>query len=248
MTYKSASAITALLLSGCVTMMEPLPPEEATDNTEAVLIKEQKQIIENQQNKIEELEQLLAKQTAAIKQSNIREREQEQVIEAASNEITRAQIKLHRLATKSSSASIIAEAEIAMDALKQQPTMETEAQLHADAKQLLDAAALYFSRGDYATATHYASQSVEFTNMVADANRDKPNRITVAFNTPVRLVASNNVNLRQMPGTHSAVLTVLEKGVYMTATAYQGNWLRVQTDQNLQGWVSNTLVKVSIVK
>ena len=246
-TYKRISLITPFLLFGCATV-EP-PPSDISDSEDTVLIEEQKRVIENQQKKIAELEQLLAMKAVEIKQGNIREKEQEQVIEAASHEITRAQIKLHRLATRSSSASIIAEAEIAMDALKQQSIHQSsEEHLQKDAQRLLDAATFYFSQDDYALATDFASQSVEFTNMVADTNRDRPNRVTVAFNSPVRLQVSNNVNLRQMPGTHSTVLAVLEKGTFLTATAYQGNWLRIQTDQNRQGWVSNMLVEVSIVK
>jgi SH3-like domain-containing protein len=61
---------------------------------------------------------------------------------------------------------------------------------------------------------------------------------------PIRLQTTANVNLRQIPGTQAAIKTVLKKGAFLTATAYQGNWLRVQTENNAQGWISNKLIKV----
>ncbi len=232
-------------LSGCASIETPM--EEVPDNGEVLLKEDQLRVIENQQQRIKELEQQLAEKNVEIKQKSIREKEQEQVIEAATHEITRTQIKLHRLATRSSSASLIAEAEVAMDALKRQAGSASDVQLQVQAQQLLDAAGLYFSQDDYASATHYASQSVEFINMIADANRELPNRPTVAFNLPIRLQTIANANLRQTPAMHAVVRTVLKKGVYLTATAYQGNWLRVQTENNMQGWVSNTLIKVLAV-
>lgn len=233
-------------LSGCASIDSPI--DEAPDNDEVFFKEDQQRVIENQQQRIKELEQQLVKKNVEIKQKSIREKEQEQVIEAATHEITRTQIKLHRLATRSSSASLIAEAEVAMDALTRQVSDASDVQLKTQAKQLLDAAELYFSQNDYAAATHYASQSVEFINMIADSNRELSNRPTVAFNLPIRLQAIANVNLRQAPTRHAAVRAVLKKEVHLTATAYQGNWLRVQTENNLQGWVSNTLIKVLAIE
>lgn len=235
----------AFYLSGCATVESPIIEPEPEENNELlIVVDEQQRIIEDQQQKIEALERQLAKKNIEIKQKNRREKEQEQVIEAAGHEITRTQIKLHRLATKSSAASVMAEAEIAMETTKGMSGNPADEQLKVQAQQLLDAASAYFAQDDYALATHYASQAVEFINMVADVNRDQPNRPIVTFNSPVRVQASANVNLRQTPGTRATVREILPKGTDLMATAYQGNWLRVQTDNNLQGWVSNTLIKV----
>ncbi len=243
---KLCVVVSVIHLSGCASI--EVPVEELPDIEEVPPLNEdQQRVIESQEKRIKELEQRLAEKNIEIKQKSIREKEQEQVIEAASHEITRAQIKLHRLATRSSSASLIAEAEVAMGALKRRAggNNASDAPLQAQAQQLLDAAGLYFSQNDYASATHYASQSVEFINMTADSNRELPNRPTVAFNLPIRLQTIANANLRQAPAMNAAVRTVLKEGTYLTATAYQGSWLRVQTENSMQGWVSNTLIKVA---
>lgn len=242
------AAVNIAHLAGCATIETPV--EESSANNDAVLllrIEDQQRVIEEQQQNIKELELQLAKKNIEIKQKSIREKEQDQVIEATGHEIARTQIKLHRLATRSSSASLIAEAEVAMDALNRQSGRPFDEQLKTQAQQLLNAAGLYFSQDDYAAATHYASQSIEFINMTvmtAVSNQEMINRPTVVFNLPIKLQTTADVNLRQTPGTQAAIRTVLKKGIPMTATAYQGNWLRVQTESSMQGWVSNTFIKV----
>jgi Bacterial SH3 domain len=239
------AAVSIIYLSGCATIEAPV--EELPANNDAALllrIEDQQRVIEEQQQNIKELELQLTKKNAEIRQRGIREKEQDQVIEATGQEITRTQIKLHRLATRSSSASLIAEAEVAMNALNRQSDRPFDEQLKTQAQQLLDAAGLSFSQDDYAAATQYASQSIDFINMTVASNREITNRPTVVFSLPIRLQTTANVNLRQIPGTHASVKTVLKKGAFLTATAYQGNWLRVQTENNTQGWVSNTLIKV----
>lgn len=235
-------------LSGCATVEAPVEESSANSDTELLLrIEDQRRVIEEQQQNIKELELQLARKNIEIKQKSIREKEQDQVIEATGHEIARTQIKLHRLATRSSSASLIAEAEVAMDALNRQSAQSFDEQLKTQAQQLLNAAGLYFSQDDYAAATHYASQSIEFINMtamIAASGREMVNRPTVVFNLPIKLQTTADVNLRQTPGTRAAIRAVLKKGTPLTATAYQGNWLRVQAENNMQGWVSNTFIKV----
>jgi len=230
-------------LSGCASTEKQTP--DPSDITEQSLVEEEHQkVIESQQQRIEELEKLLATKEAQIKQKHIREKEQEQVIQAASHEITRTQIKLHRLATKSSSASLISEAEVSMAVIRQKALEPSDESLMEQSQQLLDTASFYFSQDDYASATHYASQASELINMIANTNRDQANRATVAFSTHITLQTTADANLRHAPGRNSAVRTVLKKGTVLIASAYQGNWLRVQTDQNQQGWVSNTLIEI----
>ncbi|MCC6921946.1 MAG: SH3 domain-containing protein [Nitrosomonas sp.] len=239
------AAVNMVHLSGCATIETPVEEFSVNNDAELLLrIEDQQRVIEVQQQNIKELESQLARKNSEINQKNIREKEQDQVIEATSHEIARTQIKLHRLATKSSSASLIAEAEVAMDVLNRQSEGQSDGQLKTQAQQLLNAAGLYFSQDDYAAATHYASQSIEFINMIAASSREMVNRPTVVFNLPIRLQTTADVNLRQTPGTQAIIRTLLKKGTLLTATAYQGGWLRIQTDSGLQGWVSNTFIRV----
>lgn len=203
------------------------------------------QELESMKIKIEYLEKQLADKDAQIKRISTREQDQAQVIKAASSkEIARTQVRLHRLATKPSTASLISEAEVAMEYLKMQLTVQSDIELLKEAELLLDAAAVKFAEGEYANATYYASQALEFINMLSDKEREFPNRPTVRFNTPIIMHTTTDANLRREPGRHTLVVSVLNAGTVLTANAYQGNWLMVQTDANLQGWVFNSLISV----
>ena len=95
---------------------------------------------------------------------------------------------------------------------------------------------------------NYAAQAYEIISMATDKDRGtstSKHRI-VTFQVPVTLHTKTGVNLRKEPRKNSARLLTLKNGAGLTANAYQGNWLRVQTDGNNQGWVLSTLVEAHI--
>ena len=235
--------MTGLFLSGCITMDEP-PGIEPIQDVDKIPVYIHQQQIESMQRKIEQLEQQLVERDTLIKQKRIREQDQAQLIQATSKEIAHTQVKLHRLATKPSSASLISEAEVALAYIEQQSALPTDEELHVQAQKLLAMAVTNYQRDDYATATYYASQALEFINMISDSEREQPNRTTIRFNTPLMLQTTTDANLRREPGKHTLIIDVLQKGTVLTANAYQGNWLMVQTDKNTQGWVFSTLVEI----
>ncbi|WP_170841711.1 SH3 domain-containing protein [Nitrosomonas aestuarii] len=226
------------------------PPEPLTkQHIEQIPVSVHQQQIDSMRIIIEQLAQKLAEKEALIKQISAREQDQTQIIQASSKEIAHTQVRLRRLATKPSSASLIAEAEVAMAYIKQQSTLiPSDTDLYEQAKRLLDMAVFYYRRDNYANATYYASQALEFMNMIADQDRALPNRVTIRFNTPIMLLAIADANLRRAPGRHALIIDVLEKGTVLTANAYQGNWLMVQTDDDREGWIFNTLVETMLDK
>lgn len=235
--------IVGVFLAGCMTMEES-PVSETVQDVERIPVYIHRQQIESMQRKIEQLEQKLAKQNALIKKGHVREQVQAQHIQATSKEIVHTQIGLHRLATKPSSASLISEAEVAMTYAEQQSVLPNDEELLVQAKRLFVMAVDNYQRDDYAKATYYASQALEFINIVSDQERDQPNRTTIRFNTPVMLQTITNANLRREPGRHALIIDVVQQGTVLTANGYQGNWLMVQTDNNTQGWIFNTLVEI----
>ncbi|SER32106.1 SH3 domain-containing protein [Nitrosomonas sp. Nm51] len=241
----SAFLLSGVLLSGCALLKEPVEPELAYYE-EQMPVRVHQQELESMKIKVENLEKQLAEKDAVIKRISAREQDQAQVIQASSKEIARTQVTLHRLATKPSSASLISEAEVAMEYIRKQLTAQPDIELLEEATRLLDAAVANYGQGDYATATYYASQALEFINMVSDKERELPSRPTIRFNTPIILHTTTNANLRREPGRHTLVIGTLNKDTVLTANAYQGNWLMVQTDESMQGWVFNSLVSVVV--
>lgn len=235
--------IVGVFLSGCITIKET-PVSETVQVEEQIPLHLHQQQFESMQKRIEQLEKQLAERDVLIKQKSNREEDQAQVIQASSKEIAHTQVKLHRLATKSSSASLISEAEVAVAYIEQQSNSSADEELQAQAQRLLEMAVANYQRDDYATATYYASQALEFINMISDQEREQPNRTTIRFNTPIMLQTITEANLRREPSRDKAIIDVLQQGTVLTANAYQGNWLMVQTDNNTRGWVFNTLVEI----
>lgn len=201
---------------------------------------------ESLREKIKQLEKTVADKDALIKSLYIRERDQSQVLQATSNEVVRTQARLNRLATKPASASQIAEAEVLMARIKPQLTHPSDQRLLEQAKRLVDTAISYYKQDDYAAAMNYASQTIEFVNMLTDQNRTRSKHSLVAFNVPVNIKVIIDANLRRKSGIDGEIIGVLQEGTILKALAYQRNWLRVQTDDENQGWISNKLIEAFV--
>lgn len=197
------------------------------------------------QDEIKRLQELIKEKDTLIRQQHAHQKNQDKEQQEASSEVSRVQTRLHRLATKPSTASTIAEVEVAMESLKQEQAMVSDQALQQQAQSLLDAALVSYKQEEYVVAMNYASQAHEFINMVADQNRKVSyyNRKTVPIYVSLTLKTITDVNLREKPHSSAKILNILEKDSILVANAYRGNWFRVQTDDGLQGWVSNTLVR-----
>lgn len=155
---------------------------------------------------------------------------------------------MHRLATRPSAASTIAEVEVAINRLTKDPTSATNQSLQTQAQALFDTATRLYTQDEYASSMNHAAQAYEIISMAADKNRgtSTSKHPIVTFQVPVTLHTNTDANLRKESSKNSARIFTIKKGTVLTANAYQGNWLRVQTEDNNQGWVLNTLVKTHI--
>ncbi|MXS84863.1 SH3 domain-containing protein [Nitrosomonas sp. HPC101] len=195
------------------------------------------------------LKQMIAERDELIRSLNARELDQAHALRETASEISRAQNKLYRLATQPEAASRIAEAEVAALALKQTELSESDAALQFLARRLLDAAMVAYEHKNYSSAMSYAAQSGEFIDAIINPARKNPgaqDAVILSFRTPVLLFVTQVGSLRTDPDSHSRVVGLLKKNTSLTATAYHGGWLHVQTEDNLSGWIQNLLVDIQI--
>lgn len=235
-----------LNMTGCNNIPLKLPSNEGTAETPAPPLLE---LYTAQQHEIERLQKLLAEKETQLRSQQVRQQNQAKVLQETSSQATRAQVKLRRLATQSSAASTIAEVEVAMKRLQSFQSTVSERALQAQAQQLLDAATATYAKGDYAAAMDHAAQSRGLIDMVINNRTRKvsdPRQAMVPFQVPIPLRVRNDSNLRRGPRDSAAVMGVLKKDSALTAQAYQGDWLRVQTDDGRSGWLLNTLVEVRV--
>lgn len=231
--------LTIITIAGCA-HVEPSPEPKPTPIT----YEEYNQLqleIKQLKNVIQEKDEIILKQ---------RKHQQHQVKaqQDTSQEATRTQLKLHRLATKPSAASTIAEVEVAMKRLAQNPISTANQHLQIQAQYLFDTATRLYALDEYASSMNYAAQAYEIINMATDKNRSASTskRLIATFQVPVMLYTKTGVNLRKGSNRHTTILTALDKNTVLIANAYQGNWLRVQTEDNNQGWVLSTLIETQI--
>jgi Bacterial SH3 domain len=249
---RSALGLFCLSLAGCNSLPKVPLPETGIQQVEQRLSEEHeaergKWLAEKeaQQQEIERLQKLLAEKDSYIRHQ-ARQQDQPKPVQETPPQAAPAQIKLQRLATRPAAASAIAEAEVFMESLKQSATNGEEA-LQSQAQRFLQAATASFAEDNYATAMDRAAQAREVVDMVRN-NRTRKADQTVLLQTPLPLRATANSNLRQNPNLKSTVLGVLKKDSILTAGAYQGDWLKVQTAEGEAGWVLNTLVEAHIGK
>jgi hypothetical protein len=228
-------ALSGLNITGCsllkpAPVSAPIPPHDPC---------------EGQQREIERLQQQLTEKEAMIRNLNARQQDQAKALQETTSQVTRDQVRLRRLATQPGAASSIAEAEVALASLKSSQITAPEQTLQA--QRLLDAATASYAKGNYGTAMDHAAQTREFIDMVMGNRTRKasdPHLAMVPFNVPIPLRAKSNITLRQKPFGSAAKLVVLKKDSALTAQAYLGDWLHVQTSDEHSGWVLNTLVEV----
>ncbi len=59
---------------------------------------------------------------------------------------------------------------------------------------------------------------------------------------PAAAVKVPRANVRQGPGTRHPIILTADKGVAFRILAKQGDWVKVQTDEGDEGWVSRNLL------
>lgn len=199
-----------------------------------------------EQVEIARLRQLLAEKELLIRSQQAQQREQTEVLQASSLQASRAQLKLSRLATQPEAASALAEVEVAMAAMHPSDAAAPEDDLLLQAQSFLAAANAAYTNNDFATSMQRATQAAEIIDMVKARHSRKASgtpRVTVAFQTGIPLRTLTDCNLRQLPRGNAKILGILKKDAALTALAYRGNWLRIQSEDGRRGWVLGTLLE-----
>lgn len=224
-------ALTALMLGGCATRTPApapvLPPCSA------------------QQAEIDRLQQTLTTRDAEIARLQARQQGQTRILQATTTEAARAKVKLRRLATQADAASAIAEVEVALTTLTAAHPDRDDTVSLALARHILDSASAVFDQGDYSAAVDLAAQSRQLIDMVSALRKQAPaTRATVqgSFQIPIPLRVKVSSRRHRQPRIHGAVLDYLPAGAPVVATGYQGNWLKVETADDRQGWIFRGLV------
>jgi len=170
-------------------------------------------------------------------------------LDDARREVVRAMAKLQSLATRAEAASGMAEAEIALEALRSANASgggsSAASPELAQGTQLLQLATAEFDKQNYAGALYLATQA---KNAAAagqgrvTSERGTPRTGEIPFALPLHLQTTGRANVREGPGPNFRVSYTLDAGAALTAYAYVDQWVRVADGSERPGWIHQGLI------
>ena len=208
--------------------------------------------LETLEDNIAKLQLQLLERDAQIKQFEERLNSQQEMLDEAIQEVVRAKAKLRSLESKAEAASEMAEAEIAVKALKAQLAGQTRNPELIKAQELLKMSAQEFKKENYGGAVYLTDQAkghikagqIQLTDRekAAPIKRLPPIKGEVFFSLPLPLQVLKTSNLREQPDLEGKVITTLEKGTPLIGYSHKDKWVRVTSEDGAYGWVFQTLV------
>ena len=168
-------------------------------------------------------------------------------LDEARREVVRAMAKLQSLATRAEAASGMAEAEIALQALRSaNGSNSTPPPEWAQGNELLQLATTEFDQQNYAGALYLATEAKNAASAgqrrAANDDRGATRKGEVPFALPLRVQTTGRANLREGPSANAKVLFTLESSVALVAYSYVDQWVRVSADNDRNGWIHQTLI------
>ncbi|HEV8305846.1 MAG TPA: SH3 domain-containing protein [Gemmatimonadales bacterium] len=191
------------------------------------------------------LEQRVARLELRVLEKEAQVEELQTRLDDARREVVRAMAKLQTLATRAEAASGMAEAEIALQALRTSAGPETIPEA-GQAASLLQLGSAEFDKQNYGGALYLANQSKEMSaagqGRLASAERGPSRAGEIPFALPLRLTATGRANVRQGPGAGFQVVFTVEAGAPLTGYSYADQWVRITDENGHAGWVFQGLI------
>jgi uncharacterized protein YgiM (DUF1202 family) len=188
----------------------------------------------------------LLEKEAQIKELEKRADSQQIMLSEAILEVVRSKAKLRSMESRAEAASNMAEAEIAVKALKEERGGGEQDPEVTKAEELLKMSTLEFKKENYGGALYLALQAkshIKAGKMKLGIKEEKPAiQGEVVFAQPLPLQVLKSSNLREKPDIKSKVLTSLKKGTPIVAYSYTGKWVRVKSEDGISGWIFQSLV------
>lgn len=251
------AVLSALLIAACQT--QPVKPEQPSPQIDPRYerLSEEKKGLEKTlakseasrkdlDEKISDLQLRLLEKDSQIKALEEQLKSQQKALDDAYLEVVRSKAKLRSLETKAEAASNMAEAEIAVKALKVESGAGDQDADVRRAEQLLKMGADEFKIENYGGALYLTNQAK--AHIKAGQVRLRPGegvpsyKGETPFSQPLELKLLQRTNLRQDPASKSKIVGRLEKGTQVLGYSTMGGWIRVGGEDGVKGWVLRSAV------
>jgi uncharacterized coiled-coil protein SlyX len=161
------------------------------------------------------------------------------------DEVVRTMAKLQTLASRAEAASVMAEADVALQSLRTSSGGQQLPEI-GQVSKLVQQSNAEFNKQNFGGALYLANQAKAIAGTgrarVAAGTRGAPRTGETPFALPIRLKVTSRGNVREGPGTNFAVVFAVDAGITLTGYAYSDEWVRVSDDQDRGGWIFRSLV------
>lgn len=233
--------LAALLGAGCKHPRPANPPpQRAARDTARVSVRAPAPVRDTA------LEQRAARLELKVLEQEAQVSELQNRLDDARREVVRAMAKLQSLATRAEAASGMAEAEIALQALRTANGNNSPSPEWGQGNQLLQLATTEFDQQNYAGALYLATEAKNAAaagrGRVGSDDRVATRKGEVPFALPLQLQTTGRANVREGPGANFKVLFTVESGAPLVGYSYVDQWVRVRDDGDRTGWIHQTLI------
>jgi Bacterial SH3 domain len=192
-----------------------------------------------------DLEDRVARLQIQVLEKNVQLAELQDQLEATRLELVRNMARLSTQATRAEAASGMAEAEIALRALRTAEGGEALPEL-AQANDLFQQSSTEFNGENYGGALYLATQArtlvrsgqARLRSVSGGGLREGESM----FARPVPLKTTGRSNVRSGPGLDFDVKFTLESAASVVGQSYTSQWVRVVDDSGREGWIFQSLV------
>lgn len=192
------------------------------------------------------LKLLLLEKETQMKEMEERQASLQSKLEETIQEVVRAKARLRSLESRAEAASNMAETEVALKMLRSQRPDKANAPDLIQAEQLLKMSTQEFKKENYGGALYLASQAKDHIRLSQMHTGEEggmkllPGEVPFALPLALRVIKTSNV--REGPGLEYKVIATVAPNSSLRGYSYLGQWVRVEGDNNLKGWIFQTLV------
>jgi hypothetical protein len=136
---------------------------------------------------------------AELRELRSSQRNQVKVLQESKREVTRAKVKVRRLATRADAASYIAEVEVAMASLRSSTGARSIDPRIAQARRLLESTDAPFAQGDYGVAMDRAAEAEQLIISASDAATQRASLARAKIESRPTVRASSTATIASKP-------------------------------------------------
>lgn len=164
----------------------------------------------------------------------------------ATEEAVRTMAKLRTLATRAEAASALAEAEIAIEALRSESGGVSSATV-ARAADLLAQSTAEFETENYGGSVYLSTDAKIIARAAHAGNTEGMAGALLAneepFRLPIEMETVKRSNVRKGPSLRHGVLFTLDPNTALVGYSYTDQWVRISSADGRNGWIFHDLVR-----